>query len=263
MMCTSRSLHALLRHTLAAGLLCGLAAVHAEAQARWTADRRASLAWWQINPHLNHLWATTCPEEPSWRPGEGRSSGWVIDRAFRPPKQGYAGVSDTTIVPLYPRPRVRSVCAEAVEVEVSAADTVRWRGVRGHVVVKADALVGGENRRDAYAREAILQTNRYPDIRFTIDSLVGVSRQADTLRGTAVGVFVLHGVSQPMTASVRAFPEAGGLRVLGKFRIPTDELVPVYNLSRFALGLGVGVRVWHDLFMGVDLLLRPEGAGAN
>lgn len=248
---------------LAAATLCALAAFDAQAQSRWTADQKASLAWWQINPHLNHLWATTCPEEPSWRPGEGRSSGWFIDRALRAPKQGYAAVSDTTIIPLYPRPRVRSVCTEAVQADVVVPDTVGWRGVRGQVVVKADALVGGEARRDAYAKEAILQANRYPEIRFTIDSLVGATRSADTLRATAVGVFHMHGVSQPMTAAVRAWPDGGGLRVVGKFKVPADELVPVWGLSKFALGLGVGTRIWQDLYMGVDLLLRPQGAAGT
>jgi hypothetical protein len=258
MMLTARSLSALLL------LGSALVAVDAQAQVRWTADRKSSLAWWQINPHMNHLWATTCPEEPSWRPGEGRSGGWIIDRAFRPPKQGYAAVlTDTAEIPVYPRPRVRAVCAEAVQVRLEAADTVRWQGVTGEVVVRADALVGGENRRDEYARDAVLQTSRYPDIRFKIDSLVGLTRQADTLRATAVGVFTLHGVSQPMTAGVRAWPVAGGLRVMGRFKVPADDLVPVYGLSNFALGLGVGVRIWRDLYMGVDLLLRPEGAGGT
>ena len=263
MLVTAHPLRTLLGRTLAAALLCALTAVGAETQARWTADRKASLAWWQINPHMNHLWATTCPEEPSWRPGEGRSAGWFIDQAFRPAKQGYAAVSDTTIIPLYPRRKVRSVCTEAVTAEILVPDTVKWTGVRGRVVVNPDALVGGETRRDAFAREAVLQTNRYPEIRFTVDSVVGVTRKADTLRGTAVGAFTLRGVTQPMTASIRAWPEVGGIRVLGKFHVPADQLVPVYGISSFALGLGIGTRIWKDLYMGVDLLLRPEAAGGT
>jgi len=241
-------------------LLAGLVAVGAgaRAQTRWTVDPKLSLAWWQMSPHLNHLWATTCPEEPSWRPGEGRSGGWAIGKALRPPKQGFAAVSDTTVVPLYPRYEALPVCTEAVEGEVLVADTVRWQGVRGKVAVRAQALITGEDRRDAFTRNAILQTNRYPEIRFTLDSVLNVTRQADTLRGTAVGVFSLHGVAKPITASVRAWPEAGGLRVLAKFRVPAASLTQEFGLSRFALGLGVTSKIWYDLFMGVDLVMRPQ-----
>lgn len=66
-----------------------------------------------------------------------------------------------------------------------------------------------------------------------------------------------------MRAAVRAWPESGGLRVLGKFRIPAQAITHEYGISSIALGLGVGVRIWQDLFMGVDLLLRMEKAGAS
>jgi hypothetical protein len=243
--------------------LTGVAA-RAPGQTRWTIDPKSSLAWWQVNPHLNHLWATTCPEEPSWRPGEGRSGGWTIGAGLRPPKQGYAAVSDTTIVPLYPRFEALPVCsADAVQGEIVVADTAQLRGVRGDVTVRADALVSGEERRDVYSRQAILDVTRYPQIRFAIDSVVNVRREADTLLGTAAGVFTLHGVSKPMTAALRAWPEAGGLRVLARLRMPADELTHVYGLSKYALDLGIATRLWYDLFMGVDVVLYPHGTGVR
>jgi YceI-like protein len=253
------------RRSSTLALLAGLVAIgtRGEAQTRLRVDPRASLAWWQVNPHLNHLWATTCPEEPSWRPGEGRSSGWVIGQTLKPPKHGYAGINDTTIVPLYPRLEATPLCTEAVEGQVLVTDTVRWQGVRGQVTVRAEALITGEERRDNYTHQAVLQTDRYPEITFTIDSVVNVTRQADTLRGTAVGVFLLHGVRKPMTAGVRAWPEAGGLRVLAKFRVPAPSLTQEFGLSRFALGLGVTTRIWYDLFMGVDVVLRSQGTAGN
>lgn len=252
------------RRPLSAILTCFVAiATSAAAQNRWRVDPRASLAWWQVNPHLNHLWATTCPEDPAWRPGEGRSSGWVIGEGLKPPKHGYAAVSDTTIVPLYPRKEVSPLCTEAVEGEITVADTARWLGVSGQVTVSGDALITGEERRDAYTRQAILQTERYPQIRFIIDSVVNVTHEADTVRGTAVGKFNLHGVTRPMTAGVRAWPTAGGLRVLAKFHVPAMDLTQVYGLSRFALGLGVTTRIWHHLFMGVDVVLRPQAAASG
>jgi hypothetical protein len=68
---------------------------------------------------------------------------------------------------------------------------------------------------------------------------------------------------EPMKAAVRAWPEAGGLRVLAKFRMPASALVEEYGLSRFSLGLGVMTRIWYDLFMGVDLVLRPVRTRGN
>jgi hypothetical protein len=74
----------------------------------------------------------------------------------------------------------------------------------------------------------------------------------------------MHGVTQPMRASVLAQPDgSGGMRVRGKFSVPADKLVPTYNMSLFHLGLGVGVRIWQDLYMGVDLVMKPEGSTAN
>jgi len=257
-----RPVSALVRRTFAAALLRLLSAdAEASAQIHWTVDPKASLAWWQMSPNLNHLWATTCPEDPSWRAGEGRSGGWTLSGGAT--SKGYAAIPDTVNVPLYPRWEARSICTEAVRGEVRVADTGSWRGVRGQIVVRAEALVTGAATRDAFTRQAILQTHRWSDIGFTLDSLTGVTRQADTLRGTAVGVFTLRDVAKPMTADVRAWPEGGGLRVLAKFRVLASALVPEYGLPKFALGLGVGLNIFQDLFMGADLLLRNDGAAAK
>lgn len=258
----SGSVHALLRGAVAVVVLCLLtASADAQAETRWTVDPTASLAWWQMNPHLNHLWATTCPQEPSWQPGELTAGGWDQPSSFS--KKGFGWVSDTIHVPLYPRYSVRSVCTEALEGEIVTPDTIEWRGARGQVAIKADALVSGENMRDAYARSTILQTTTYPVIRFTLDSLVDVSRRADTLRGTAIGILALHGEAKPVAVVVKAFPEAGGTRVLASLHIPATSMVTDWKLSRQALGFGVSMGIWKDLFMGVDLLMHPQGAGAN
>lgn len=252
----------LLQAAAVLGLLAA-AVVPTEAQVRYVPDKKSSLAWWQINPHMNHLWATSCPGEPSWRPGEGRSAGWVIGRAFRPAKHGDAGVSDTTIIPLYPRRRVRPVCVEAVDAQITVADTVKWSGVSGEVTVKADALISGEDNRDEFTREKILQTNTYPYIKYRIDSITSLQRSRDTLRAYAHGFLTLRGVTQPVLASLRAWPEEGGMRVLGKMRIMATDLIPVYGVSGLALGLGVGVRIWEHVYMGVDMIMRPSEAAAS
>ena len=241
------------------GLLWVLAPAHA--QNVWTVDRKASLAWYQVNPHFNQLWATTCPNEISWRPGEGRSPGWTINPKLLAPKTGQANVEDTVHVPFYPRPTAQSVCRESVEGRVILPDTTSWRGVHGVVTVSADSLVTGENMRDIYARK-LLRSHQFPFIRFTIDSLVNVTRQADTLVAAAMGVLSVNGSDKPMTAAVRSWPEGGGLRVLAKLRVPAHVLWEDFGISKYAL-MGAGTGIWKDLFMGVDVVLRPEAMGAN
>jgi hypothetical protein len=65
-------------------------------------------------------------------------------------------------------------------------------------------------------------------------------------------------VTKPIIAGVRVYPVPGGMRVLAKFSTPAMGLVPDWGLSRFALGLGVGARIWEDLYMGADLELRAD-----
>ena len=224
-------------------------------------DGRRSLAWWQVNPHFNQLWATTCPHETSWRPGEGRSSGWVINPRLRAPKTGVGGVSDTVHVPFYPRDTVRAVCGGAVNGRVVLPDTVGWRGVHGELMVAGDSLVTGEDSRDRYMRH-LLQTEQFPYLRFSIDSLVDVSRRGDTTSGRAMGVFFVRGVNEPLSAVIRSWPEPSGTRVLARMRIPATVLWDTFGISKTVL-MGVGTGIWKDFYMGVDLVMRPEKPRAN
>jgi len=209
-----------------------------------------------IRSRSPHMWATTCPQEPSWKPGAGRSAGFAINPALAETMEG--AHSDTIHVPVYPRHRARPVCDEAVSGRIVLPDTVNWRGAHGQVTVKAAALVTGLTIRDNFARSSVLEVTRYPDARFTFDSLVRVTRRADTVRGTAVGTVSLHGVERPARASFRAWPEAGGTRVLAKIGIPAKALTQEFQLSGAALGLGVSTNIWQTLFVGVDLVLRRE-----
>lgn len=260
-MIRSRSFHTLLRRTAVATLLCVLTALaSAQAQTRWVVDPKGSLAWWQIDPNMNHLWGTTCPQEPSWRPGEGRSGGWTTEEAMNAKTlaHGYSTVSDTVHVPLYPRRRVRFVCSEAIQGQILLPDTVRWRGAHGQIVINAKSLVTGESMRDVYAHDAVLGVSAYPDIKFTLDSIVDMTRKGDTIRGKAVGTWELRGVTKPVTSLVKAYPEAGGVRILAKIGIPVRMLVDDYGVYKRSLGLGVMMGMWKQLFMGVDLLVRND-----
>ena len=248
--------------SLAAVCLALVAAVAtAAAQTHWTVDPKTSLAWWQMSPNLNHLWATTCPADPSWRPGEGRSSGFAINPNLKLPWTGYGNVDDTVHVPLYPRCTVQPVCVAAISGEVVVPDTVHWRGVLGTITVQGDALVTGEAMRDVMMHHA-MQTIMFPEIQFTLDSLVGVTKRADTLVGSAIGTLTVRGVQKAVTAALKAFPDAGGMRVLVKWRFPAWELLDLTPKLHY-LGLGVTTNLWHDFFMGADLVFRHGATAPN
>jgi polyisoprenoid-binding protein YceI len=252
----------LIRTTLVATVFTVLPLASAMAQKTFTIDSRSSLAWWQVNPHMKHLWGTTCPGDPSWRAGEGVSVSQaqsLLSKAYK--RTGYAAVRDT-IVPLYPRRKVRSVCEEGgVTGQVSAADVTTWRGLRGQISIRGDHLTSGLKIRDAYTDD-LLDVQKFPEIKFRIDSVSAV-QPGDTTRATVVGVFMLHGVETPMSVPVRAWKEAGGLRVLGKFDIAALDLIEVYNLSKWKLGLGVQTNIWQTLHLGFDVLLRESPSSGS
>ena len=225
--------------------------------AQWVVDGRTSLAWWQVDPHYEHLWATTCPADPSWQAGEGRDAGLYVDYDKRPQTVS-SGRSDPRI-PLFPRAAVTAVCRQAVRGEITTDDARQWRSVRGTVAVTADSLFTGLGLRDAYARRAVLHTGRYPELRFTIDSLVEV-QAGDTIRATAVGVFEAHGVRHPARAPLVAWQDSAGFRVRAQFSVPATALIEEFKMSRWALGMGVVSRRWNTVHMGIDVILRPTGS---
>ena len=232
-------------------MMLALGSTGLPAQVHFALDPQSSLAWWQIRPHFRHLWATTCPQERSWRAGELFSPGFI-------PK---FSLEDDTIVPLYPRNLAKRVCTPAVHGDIVVADTTRWQGVHGLVVIQADDLVTGLNFRDTYARERILETVVYPEIRFRIDSLINVQR-GDTLRADAVGILELHGIRRAWTVPIKAWHEPLGLRVTGQFEFPAPDLTDVYRLSHYALALGVRTAIWKEFFLGIDAVLVPASGTA-
>jgi hypothetical protein len=218
------------------------------------------LAWWQLSPHLGHLWATTCPQDPSWMPGESRGAGFKMDQS-KVKDVPLIQVEDPR-VPIYPRDTVHAVCSEAVTGTVIAPDTVRWTGVRGFLSIHTEYLFNGMPMRDAYARKAVYKTGEHPDVRFVVDSLVNIRAGRDTMRAEAVGTFEFRGVRTPQRVPVEAWREAGGLRVRGRFSIPAPELVSTYGVSKFALGLSLGTHIWKTLHLGFDVVLK-RGGGAR
>ena len=224
----------------------------AAAQIRLVADPASSLAWWQVYPDMGHLWATTCPEEPTWEAGDEHTVGFRYD-AKKDMGHDMRAMRKAPI-PNHPRPNAVAVCSPAVRGEIVTADTTSWRGVHGLIVIRADALQTGLDMRDSYARKRVLQTDSYPDIRYEIDSVSNLQK-GDTLQGDAFGTFELHGVRQPVTIPIKAWREPLGLRVTGQFHFPAPDLIDVYRMSKYPLSLGVGMKIWEQMHMGIDLIL--------
>jgi hypothetical protein len=221
-------------------------------------EPKTSLAWWQIDPHYEHLWSTTCPADPSWQPGEGRDPGLYTDYGTRPVTVA-AGRSDAR-VPLFPRYRVRPVCRQAVSGEITVADVATLRGVRGRISVIADSLFTGLEMRDKYERRAVFETARYPEITFQIDSLIDV-QHGDTIKATAVGALTVHGGTIAVRAPVRAWQDqSGGFRVRAQIGVPARTLTDEFHMSKVALSMGVVMKRWKTIHMGVDVILTPAGS---
>jgi hypothetical protein len=228
-------------------------------RAHLVANGRASLAWWQMNPHMGHLWGTTCPGDPGWRAGEGVSpeGAGALVKAMRN-RVGYGTVTLDSIIPLYPRHAVRPLCVDAVRADINVEDLQSLRGVHGVVGVRTKLMYTGLKMRDEFLNQ-LLENEKYPEVQFKIDSLGNMLQRGDTTRANAFGNFSLHGVDKPMVVPVKIWKDGGGLRVTGQFPIQARDMVEVYGLSRFKLGLGVGTNIWKLLHLGVDVVLDQQG----
>jgi hypothetical protein len=224
-------------------------------------DKQRSLVWWQIDPHYGHLWASSCPNDPSWQPGEGHSAGHYLNYAARP-KIATTKSSEARI-PLFPRRTVRSNCRQAVSGSFSVADANTWANFKGKITVRPDSIDTGADFRNDFAKKYVYGTNTHPVITFDIDSLTSIVASGDTVNAVAVGTFHLRGVDKATRVQVRGIRETTGLRVRGMFAMPSHELRDRYGVSQWALGAGVGLKLWDTLFMGFDLILKPEGASAG
>ena len=242
---------------LCAGIAGALAAQNSGGRSKWTVDARTSLAWWQVEPNYGHLWATTCPGDPSWSAGESRSSGYnYIDERIA------VSAQLNSRIPLFPRGEVTPVCADAIHGTITIADSAQWKGVTGTITVDAAKLTTGADFRDAYQNKAVLKTQAHPTINYTIDSLTDVRIEGDTIRATAVGTLLLVGKSHAKQARLVAWRVDGGLRVRGQIQVPAKDMTGSLGLSKFALNMGVVLGRWDTLYMGIDIILKSPDVGA-
>ena len=225
----------------------------AAAQPRtYTIDNTRSLVWWQIDPHIGHLWASSCPADPSWQPGEGHSAGYYINYATRPEIRTTHEAEKR--IPLFPRRTVRPNCRRAVSGSFQTSATLTTG--TGKISVLPDSIETGADARNIFANKYVYGTSNHPTIDFTVDSLTSVVLTGDTVTAIAVGNFHFRGVVKPTRVQLKGVKDASGMRVRGMFAMPASELESRYNVSSTALGMGVGLKLWNTLFMGFDLIFK-------
>jgi hypothetical protein len=217
--------------------------------------------WWQLDPHFGHLWATTCPNDPSWQPGEGHSGRFGVNFKKRP-KVKLTNVSAGTF-PLFPRDTVYANCRVAVRGAFGTANKANFSDMKGSVLVVMDSITNGSDSRDLFAKKYIYSTAKFPTVKFTVDSLTALRITGDTVNAVAVGTFELRGVAKHTRVQVQGVNEPSGLRVRGLFAMPAKELQERYSISRAVLSMGVGAKLWDTLFMGFDLILTPQATATQ
>jgi hypothetical protein len=224
----------------------------------WVVEPTMSSAWWQMNPHFGHLWATTCPADPNWSAGEGNSGGYApqLEKGEKRTKVPQTAVMDYRL-PLYPRKAALPNCRKAVVGQIQVGDIETLRSAKGFVSVAADSLEIGSNMRNAFAKK-LMTTGRYPRIEFKLDSVVNVRTAGDTIKGNALGVVTIHGVDKPIAVLFDAFPHTNGnVRVIGRWQMSPRQLTQDFGMSKWVLGAGIGMDLWKELHMGFDMILKP------
>jgi hypothetical protein len=225
-------------------------------QTSYKVDEKRSLVWWQLDPHFGHLWATTCPNDPSWQPGEGHSGRFSVNFKKRP-KVKTTNVSAGTF-PLFPRDTIHAVCSPAVHGAFTTTDAKRFSVMKGTVIAEMDSITNGSDSRDLFAKKYIYSSGKYPTVKFNVDSLTAIRIVGDTINAIAVGTFELRGVAKATRVQVQGVYVPEGLRVRGFWAMPAKTLQDQYSISKAVLSMGVGAKLWDTLYMGFDLILVQQ-----
>ena len=225
---------------------------------RFAIDNTSSLAWWQMNPNYGHLWASTCPGDPSWSAGEGHTNEFGLGTITK--KTRVSAYMDYRI-PLYPRLAVNPVCRRAISGSVTLNSAGNLSSAHGTIEILTDSLETGSALRNKFQKHSVFQT--YRSVTFTLDSIGDFDQVGDTIKGIAKGSWVLHGVTKPLYFPVVMYKDAtGAIRVVGKTATFPRILLEEYKMSKVALGAGVGMNLWKELHFGFDLIFKPAaGSG--
>jgi polyisoprenoid-binding protein YceI len=117
----------------------------------------------------------------------------------------------------------------------------------GAVRVDARSFRTGNETRDENMHAQVLESERYPEIRFAAERLEVRARSARAAEVTLHGALALHGAEHAVGVPARLALEDGALRVTGAFTVPYVAW-GLRDVSTFVLRVAKDVEVQLDLF---------------
>lgn len=129
--------------------------------------------------------------------------------------------------------------------------------VRGFVEAASASLSTDNSLRDHDMRNT-LEVEKYPTIRFDLDSVAVISEGADSSRVELLGRMSIHGVTKHIRIPAVVRRQAGHVRVTGSF----DLQLPDYGITHLKRMLGT-LTMNERIRVGLDVTFIPahEGQG--
>jgi polyisoprenoid-binding protein YceI len=125
----------------------------------------------------------------------------------------------------------------------------------GAVVVDARSFRTGIEARDDNMHTDVLESERFPEIRFAAERLEVGTRSADAADVTLHGTLALHGAEHPVAVPAHLSLEGGTLHVTSAFTVPYVAW-GLRDVSTFVLRVAKEVEVQLDLFGALQLDAR-------
>jgi polyisoprenoid-binding protein YceI len=127
--------------------------------------------------------------------------------------------------------------------------------VRGFVEAQASGLSTGNGLRDKDMRKT-LEVERYPTIRFDVDSVAVIAASSDTAQIELVGRMSIHGVTRPLRIPANLRRQGDELRVRGS----CDLFLPTYGVTKLKRMLGA-LSMNETIRMGFDVTFNAAREG--
>lgn len=124
--------------------------------------------------------------------------------------------------------------------------SVRFDGASGaasgEIVVDAASARTGNDDRDRKMHQEVLESGRFPEIRFQVQSVRGALPANGTAQVQMAGIMTLHGAEHPMTLVAPVEVRDGGVAADVRFQVPYVEW-KLKNPSSFLLRVEKKVEV--------------------